>query len=159
MRGKKIAAGLLFLMLLAALPAAAQDEPRQEVSAEGTGFFTKDSAGNGIFQHSTDTGGFVLSYRYHFSDWLAADASYGYVRNTQQSFPSSSVSNVQADVHQATGALVVTMPHDFFCFILMRSPEPGRLCSIPRVMRADSFGELPPKRGLHLSMAEEQIGT
>lgn len=114
MRGKKIAVGLLFLVLLAALPAAAQDEPRQEVSAQGTGFFTKDSTGNGIFQHSTDTGGFVVSYRYHFNDWLAADASYGYVRNTQQSFLSSSVSNVQADVHQATGALVVTVPHDFF---------------------------------------------
>lgn len=116
MRGKKIVAGLLFLMLLAALPAAAQDEPRQEVSAQGTGFFTKNSTGNAISQHSTDTGGFVVSYRYHFNDWLGADASYGYIRNTQQNFISSSASNVQANVHQATGALVVTVPTHTFPF-------------------------------------------
>ena len=98
-------------MLLAALPAMAQDEPRQEISAQGTGFFTKDSTGNGIFQHSTDTGGFVLSYRYHFNRWLAVDGSYGYARNTQQNFTSSSALNVQTDVQQVSGALVVTVPH------------------------------------------------
>jgi outer membrane immunogenic protein len=116
MRGEKIVAGLLFLMLLAVLPAAAQDEPRQEISVQGTGFFTKNSTGNGISQHSTDTGGFVASYRYHFNDWLAADASYGYIRNTQQNFTSSSASNVQADVHQVTGAVVVTVPTRTFPF-------------------------------------------
>ena len=48
------------------------------------GFFMKDSSGNGVNQHATDTGGFLLSYRNHFNRWLAADANYGYTRNTQQ---------------------------------------------------------------------------
>ena len=67
-----------------------------------------------INQHATDTGGFLLSYRYHFNRWLAADASYGYARNTQQNFTSSGLIGVQANVHQATGALVVTAPHRIF---------------------------------------------
>jgi opacity protein-like surface antigen len=111
---RKIVVVGMFAMLLAALPVMAQDEPRQEISAQGTGFFTKNSTGNGMFQHSTNTGGFVVSYRYHFNSWVAADASYGYIRNTQQNFISSSASSVQANVHQATGALVVTVPHGVF---------------------------------------------
>jgi opacity protein-like surface antigen len=75
-----------------------------EISVQGTGFFTKDSSGDGINQHATDTGGFLLSYRYLFNRWLAADASYGFARNTQQNFTSSGPLSVQANVHQATGA-------------------------------------------------------
>src|SRR5258706_11377336 len=97
-------------LLIPAL-AAAQDEPRQEIAVQGTGLFTKDSSGSGINQHSTDTGGFLVSYRYHFSRWLAADASYGYDRNAQENFISSGAFNIAANVHQATGALVVTAPH------------------------------------------------
>jgi hypothetical protein len=69
--------------------ATAQEGRWQEIGVQGTGFFTKDSSGNGIDQHATDTGGVLLSYRYHFNRWLAADASYGYVRNTEQNFTSS----------------------------------------------------------------------
>lgn len=113
MRLRITVAGLLAVLVIA-LPAMAQDEGRQEVSVQGTGFFTKNSTGDGISQHSTDTGGFLLSYRYHFNDWLAADASYGYARNTQQNFSASGASSVEADVHQATGALVLTVPHSVF---------------------------------------------
>lgn len=81
-----------------------------EVSVQGTGSFTKDSNGNGITQHATDTGGFLLGYRYHFNRWFAAEANYGYNRNTQQNFTSGGPFNVQANVHEATGAFVVTMP-------------------------------------------------
>jgi opacity protein-like surface antigen len=97
-------------LLIPAL-AAAQDEPRQEIAVQGTGFFTKDSSGNGINQHATDTGGFLVSYRYHFNGWLAADATYGYDWNTQENLTSIGAFNIQANVHQATGALVVTAPH------------------------------------------------
>jgi opacity protein-like surface antigen len=55
-----------------------------------------------------------LSYRYHFNRWLAADASYGYARNTQQNFASPGPFSVQANMHQATGALVVTVPRRVF---------------------------------------------
>jgi opacity protein-like surface antigen len=110
---KMIAAEVLGL-LVAASSVMAQEGRWQEISVQGTGFFTKDSSGNGINQHATDTGGFLLSYRYHFNRWLAADATYGYARNTQQNFTSSGLTGVQASVHQATGALVVTAPHRIF---------------------------------------------
>src|ERR1700674_1338793 len=100
-------------LLIPAL-AAAQDEPRQEIAVQGTGLFTKDSSGSGINQHATDTGGFLVSYRYHFNRWLAADASYGYARNTQQNFGSSGPIGVPANVHQATGTLVITAPRRVF---------------------------------------------
>ena len=106
----KIVVATVLGILVSASEAAAQEGRWQDISVQGSGFFTKDSSGNGINQHATDTGGFLLSYRYHFNRWLAADASYGYARNTQQNFTSSGPFSVQANVHQATGALVVTAP-------------------------------------------------
>ena len=111
---RKIIAAAVLGLLVAASSVMAQEGRWQEISVQGTGFFTKDSSGNGINQHATDTGGFLLSYRYHFNRWLAADGSYGYARNTQQTFISSGPFGVQANVHQATGALVVTVPHRIF---------------------------------------------
>jgi len=111
---RKIAVATVLGALLCASGTMAQEGRWQEISVQGTGFFTKDSSGDGINQHATDTGGFLLSYRYHFNRWLAADASYGYARNTQQNFNSSGPLSVQANVHQATGALVVTAPHRIF---------------------------------------------
>jgi opacity protein-like surface antigen len=111
---RKIAVATVLGALLCASGTMAQEGRWQEISVQGTGFFTKDSSGDGINQHATDTGGFLLSYRYHFNQWLAADASYGYARNTQQNFTSSGPLSVQANMHQATGALVVTAPHRIF---------------------------------------------
>ena len=102
---------LKLFLALALVPAVfASEGSTQEVSLQGTGFFTKNSQGRGISQHATDTGGFLLGYRYHFNDWLAAEANYGYVRNTWQNFSTGGPFNVQANVHQATAALVVTPP-------------------------------------------------
>jgi opacity protein-like surface antigen len=115
MRRTFVMAALAGMLMVCGAAVRADDEGQhQEISAQGTGFFTKDSTGDGVSQHSTDTGGFVLSYRYHFNSWLAADASYGYVRNTQENFTSNGQYNVQANVHQATGALVVTFPRSVF---------------------------------------------
>jgi opacity protein-like surface antigen len=119
---RKLVVAAVFAILLSA-PGAMAQEGRwqeigeghwQEISVQGAGFLTKDSSGNGINQHATDTGGFLLSYRYHFNRWLAADASYGYARNTQQNVTSSGPLSVQANVHQATGALVVSVPRRIF---------------------------------------------
>lgn len=117
LRARILGLALVGMLSLSASAVRAQDSGwlgRNEVSAQGTGFFTKNSQGNGISQHSTDTGGFLVGYRFHFNSWLAADASYGYARNTQENFTSSGLSNVQANVHQATGALVVTVPRRTF---------------------------------------------
>lgn len=110
---RKLVVAAVIGILFSASGAKAQEGRWQEISVQGTGFFTKDSS-SGINQHSTDTGGFLLSYRYHFNSWLGADASYGYARNTLQNFTSSGPFSVQANVHQATGALVVTVPRRVF---------------------------------------------
>src|SRR5467141_5396570 len=111
---RKVVVTAILGILVTASGTMAQEGRWQEIGVLGTGFFTKDSSGNGINQHATDTGGFLLNYRYHFNRWLAADASYGYARNTQQNFTSSGPFSVQANVHQATGALVVTAPRRIF---------------------------------------------
>jgi opacity protein-like surface antigen len=99
-------AGLIFVL---ALGARAQ-ETRSEISLQGTGFFTKDYTGQGTLQRSTNTGGFLVGYRYHFNRWLAAEGVYGYDRNTQEFFSNAVVSRVQANVHQATGGFVINLP-------------------------------------------------
>jgi opacity protein-like surface antigen len=112
MTKKMLVSGLLGAVLLLASSARAQEDGfmRHEVGVQGTGFFTKNSQQNGTLEHSTNTGGFLVNYRFHFNGWLAAEASYGYDRNTQESFTSGGNSGIQANVHQATGALVVNLP-------------------------------------------------
>lgn len=89
---------------------AVAQESRSEISLQGTGFFTKDASGQGTTQRTTNTGGFLVGYRYNLTRWLAAEAVYGYDRNSQHYFGSSGFSRVQANVHQATGGFVVRIP-------------------------------------------------
>jgi opacity protein-like surface antigen len=112
---KMFVAGLLGTVLLIASSARAQEDGfmRHEIAVQGTGFFTKDSQQNGTLEHATNTGGFLLNYRFHINGWLAAEASYGYDRNTQESFSSGGNTAIQANVHQATGALVADIPISF----------------------------------------------
>jgi opacity protein-like surface antigen len=111
-RTKMLVAGLLGTVLLLASSARAQEGEfmRHEVAVQGTGFFTKDSQQNGTLEHSTNTGGFLVNYRFHINGWLAAEANYGYVRNTEQNVTPGGNLGIQANVHQATGALVVNLP-------------------------------------------------
>lgn len=95
--------------VLLSLSAVAQ-EGRSEVSLQGTGLFTKDTNGQGNTQRATNTGGFLVGYRYHFTRWLAAEGNYGYGRNTQQFFTGDGLSRIQSNVHQATGGFVVNLP-------------------------------------------------
>jgi opacity protein-like surface antigen len=112
-RKSAVIAVLSFLMFLGSAAFAQEGPawPHGEVSIQGTGLYTKDTVNNGSSQHSTDTGGFLVGYRYHFNRWIAAEADYGYVRNTQENFTSAGALNIRTNVHEATGALVVTLPH------------------------------------------------
>jgi opacity protein-like surface antigen len=116
MRRSKILVAGLFATLLFAATSMAQELPPNEVSVQGTGFFTKDSDNNGITQHTTDSGGLLVSYRNRFSRLFGADLSYGYTRNTQQTLTSAGAFNVQSNVHQATAALVAHAPGRVFGF-------------------------------------------
>ena len=104
----KRAALVVGILALVSITAVAQ-ENRSEISIQGTGFFTKDTDGNGIQQHATDTGGFLVGYRYNINRWLAAEANYGYDRNTQIYFGDAGA-RVESNVHQITGSAVVKLP-------------------------------------------------
>jgi opacity protein-like surface antigen len=97
-----------FFVLLTA--GAIAQESRSEISLQGTGFFTNDSNGQGISRTTTNTGGFLVGYRYHFNRWLSGEANYGFDRNTQRYFSPGGLSRVQADVHAATADVVVNLP-------------------------------------------------
>jgi opacity protein-like surface antigen len=106
---RRTAVMLAGFAILIALSATAQ-ESRSDISLQGTGFFTRDTSGQGISRTTSDTGGFMVGYRYHINRWLAAEGDYGFDRNTQTYFGGFGESRVQADVHTVTADLVVNLP-------------------------------------------------
>src|SRR5258708_15580954 len=96
-------------ILLFTIAAMAQ-EVRNEVSVQGTGFFTKDSNGNGISRTTQKAGGLEGGYRYPINRWLSAEANYGLDRNTQKYLSDAGQSRVQSDVHGVTADVVVNLP-------------------------------------------------
>jgi len=97
------------LISLCSMGAMAQ-EVRSEISVQGTGIITKESNGQGIRETATETCGVLAGYRYHINRWLSAEAVYGWNRNSQEFTSAAASGRVQADVHQATGGLVVSVP-------------------------------------------------
>jgi len=95
-------------LVLISMTAGAQ-ENRSEISVQGTGFFTNDTHGNAVADHASETGGFLIGYRYKFNRWLGAEANYGYDRNTQFYF-GGTPARVQSDIHQISGSAVVKLP-------------------------------------------------
>ena len=76
-RSKEMRRTVLIIATVVSLLAvgASAQEARSEISLQGTGFFTKDSTGQGTTQRGTETGGFLIGYRYHLNRWLAAEPS------------------------------------------------------------------------------------
>jgi opacity protein-like surface antigen len=103
-------ASFIVLLSLGLTLGAAAQESRSEISLQGTGFFTRDTTGQGISRTTTDTGGFQVGYRYNINRWLAAEADYGFDRNTQKYFGGFGGSRVQTNVHAVTGDVVVKLP-------------------------------------------------
>src|ERR1700676_4748082 len=58
---RRTAIMLASFVTLLTLGATAQ-ENRSDISLQGTGFFTRDSSGNGISRTTSDTGGFQVGY-------------------------------------------------------------------------------------------------
>ena len=110
MKFRSIAAVVFGALFMFIASARADEGHTQEVGVQGTGFFTKDSSSNVLNQHTTNSGGFLVSYRYHFNRWFAADVSYGWNRDTQQNISSTGSLNVQSNVHQTTVAAVMDLP-------------------------------------------------
>jgi len=106
---KRLVVTVFASVLLLSISTFAQ-EVRNEISVQGTGFFTKDSTGNGISRNTTNTGGVLVGYRYHFNRWLSAEANYGFDRNTQKYFSPGGFAGVQSNVHALTADAVVNLP-------------------------------------------------
>lgn len=88
-------------LTLFAISALAQ-EKRNEISVQGTGFFTKDTDTRGLSRTSTNSGGMLAGYRYRLNTWASLEVNYGFTRNTQKYFTTSGTSSIQSDVHEAT---------------------------------------------------------
>src|SRR5580692_7598304 len=101
----RIKTGLLLVALaLLSLPALAQNG-NSEVSANFTGNFQKQADGFGVIDTATNSGGFLVSYRYHFNRWSAVEANYG---NTLFSQFYNSGTVTQARDQEATLAYMFT---------------------------------------------------
>lgn len=109
---KRLLFAVVAFVFLSAIAAISQ-EVRNEVSVQATGFFTKDSDGQGISNKTTQSGGVLAGYRYRINRWFSAEANYGYNRNTQQYFTIGGASQIQTDVHSVTGDIVVTFLSGF----------------------------------------------
>ncbi len=105
----RIKTGLLVTALaLLSLPALAQNGS-SEVSANFTGNFQKQANGFGVMDTATDSGGFLVNYRYHFNRWSAVEANYG---NTLFSQVYNTGTVTQARVQEATLAYMFTFGVD-----------------------------------------------
>ena len=105
----KAVAGLAAILLVLCMTAVGQ-EGGNEISVQGTGFFTKNTDSNRVHSKTTEAGGVLLGYRRHIFGRFSAEANYGWSRNTD-AFTGTSVGRVQSDIHQVTGAAVVALPH------------------------------------------------
>ena len=90
--------------LLLGIGASAQ-ESHSEISLEDTGFLTKDTTGLGTTERSTNTGGVLLGYRYKLNRWIAAEAVYGYDRNSQHYFSTGGFSRILGKCPSGNGRL------------------------------------------------------
>jgi opacity protein-like surface antigen len=115
---KRATIAVVALVLLVSMSAVAQ-EMRSEISVQGTGFFTKNNDGNGVRNQATESGGFLVGYRYDINRWIAAEGAYGDSRNTQI-YSGLTTVRVQANVQQITGAAVLKLPgfHRVLPFVL-----------------------------------------
>src|SRR5205807_460712 len=97
------------LLFLLTLTATAQEGGRVQISLQGTGFFTNDSTGGSTRQQVSESGGFLVGFRYNLTRWISADGVYGRNRVTERYF-TPALSRVQADAHQVTAGFVVNLP-------------------------------------------------
>ena len=95
---------LITALALLSLPALAQ-EGNSEVSVNFTGNFQTQATGFGLTDTSSDSGGVLVNYRYHFNRWSAVEANYGHTQFSQF-FSSGNVT--QSAVNEATFAYQFT---------------------------------------------------
>lgn len=97
---------MLALFTLACVPSMAQKN-HSEFSADFTVNFQSTVSGQNITDGSTYSGGFLVNYRYHFSDWGAFEVNYSRTRYTQFYSTSGIITSwTQAKAQEGTMAFV-----------------------------------------------------
>jgi opacity protein-like surface antigen len=112
MRSKSVLSPVVFaaFIFLFITSGFAQDF-KSEFSVQGTANLPKNSTNIDIPHDATKSGGFLIGYRYHLNPWFALQGDYGYTRDTQKYFdPFFGETDIQANIHQLTGAAVITAP-------------------------------------------------
>ena len=74
---------LLCALALSAMTALGQ-ESRQDVSVSGFGLFGPDVTGNAVHKKTTETIGFLGSYRYMLTPRSALELNYGFAQNSEK---------------------------------------------------------------------------
>jgi opacity protein-like surface antigen len=148
---KAIAKATILMMAVASVLSmtAAAQEVRSEINVQGTGFFTSNRDNNGITHRTTNTGGFLLGYRYNVNNWLSAEANYGWTQNSQLYSGDFGAASVRADVHQVTGSAVVKLPTIFRLQPFVRAGG-GTLIFDPTDASGNFFGATSETRGAFL---------
>jgi opacity protein-like surface antigen len=105
---KRVAvAGSLALLLCVSTWA---QETRHEVTVQGSGFFTKETADLGITNRPTYSGGVLAGYRFNINEWVGVEGDYDYFNNSQKYINSTGNALVKTNVHAVTGSAVVKIP-------------------------------------------------
>jgi opacity protein-like surface antigen len=103
---KRLIVGLTALLVIGSSVWA--QEAKHEVTVQGSGFFTKDTTGDGVTNKPTYSGGFMAGYRFNLNRRLAFEGDYDYFRNVQRF--SGNVQPIKTNVHAVTGVAVVKLP-------------------------------------------------
>jgi outer membrane immunogenic protein len=113
---------LLFfsVLLVLSLSCWAQEEPRHQITLQGSGFVGKTTNSSGIQSEPTNSGSFLAGYRFNFNKWIAAEADYDFFSNSQKYVTSSGNFRTQTYTHGITGAGVLKFPvfHGVNTFVL-----------------------------------------
>jgi Outer membrane protein beta-barrel domain len=99
---------LLAVFAVTCAPTMAQKN-HSEFSGDFTGNFQSTVNGQNITDRPTYSGGFLVNYRYHFTDWAALEVNYSRTRYTQFYSGGTGIisSWTQANAQEATMAFVV----------------------------------------------------
>jgi opacity protein-like surface antigen len=90
------------------------EEAKQEVTVQGSGFFSKETSNSGITSKPTNSGGFLIGYRYNINRWLAAEGDFDYFRPAQKYQNShGTFGYVETNTYAFTGAAVIKIPTSF----------------------------------------------
>ncbi|MEO5925248.1 MAG: outer membrane beta-barrel protein [Bryobacteraceae bacterium] len=95
---------------LTTLPAFGQTEYKQDVTAQVTGNYSRATTENGARLDTTDSAGFLGTYRYFFGRNHGIEGNYGYTRNTQQVQFAGAQGGIQTNTHEVSAAYVLRLP-------------------------------------------------